>query len=766
MGGKKGRGVVRITPAFVVIVAGVLAACGSGPSELELDHQLDRLLDRTRQVAEEAAHFDHDQTLRDIGIDRANGTVYRLDEHLDQALHQSATDVLNGDEDLYSTIDLGAAAELAEGLVAYPVDLPIADASSLELQIVSPFGGHLEVELQGDRPGEAVTIELRTVGDGISHAYRLELGDTVASWTSDRIVGMRVRNPKLHDVGPVEIQSARFLPSSAAFADRPFGVTHRRESGETRKSIFQWSPSILRFTFQTEGSFAAELDLGASVLLADGEVQVQVVLQTDEGSRPLLSATLDRGNGWTDWRLPLAVLDGENVTIELRVASDQPNVVFWSNPAVVIPRERQFNVIVVLEDALRADHLSCYGYHRPTTPIKDAFANRGVRFANCYAQATKTRFSCPSFMTSLYPTATGVEGIWHRHPSLDEGYITLAEVLRRRGFVTVSMHQNPNAGSPAGLHQGFSYLFENIPGRADELYTDGPVQWIEEHRDRNFFLYLHLADPHEPYDPPEGYQKWFEEVESGAITGARGEPLDRHNPLWLQEARRALYDGEIRFNDRWFDVFLKRLEELALADDTLVIFMSDHGEHLGEHGRWSHNPPGYAQVLHTPLIMVYPRRLPSKLVVDDVVQNLDIMPTVLELAGVDDGPLLLQGDSLVPLMTNGAFKGWNRSLGYSEEALLKKSRHDPRPYGSVFFDRWHVLDSLYAPMELYDRTADPTESRRIRPARWLRNRVPTFLSDMQRAELEIWQGVTGGRDNVVVLDAETVSMLKALGYLK
>jgi arylsulfatase A-like enzyme len=322
------------------------------------------------------------------------------------------------------------------------------------------------------------------------------------------------------------------------------------------------------------------------------------------------------------------------------------------------------------------------------------------------------------------------------------------------------MHQNPNAGSPAGLHQGFSYLFENIPGRADELYTGDPVRWIEEHRDRNFFLYLHLADPHEPYDPPDGFRQWFEGLDAGA------QALDRRDPRWLQEARRALYDGEIRFNDRWFEVFLDRLDELALADDTLVIFMSDHGEHLGEHGRWSHNPPGYAQVLHTPLIMVYPRGLPSGLVIDTAVQNLDIMPTILELAGVDGGALLLQGDSLVPLMTGGTPTGWDRDLAYSEEALLKKSRHDPRPYGSVFFDRWHVLDSLYAPLKLFDRVADPAETQPIRPNRWLRTRIPGFLSDMQERELEIWQRVTGGRENVVVLDPQTVAELQALGYLE
>jgi arylsulfatase A-like enzyme len=452
--------------------------------------------------------------------------------------------------------------------------------------------------------------------------------------------------------------------------------------------------------------------------------------------------------------------------IELRVTANQPNVVFWSNPAVVVPPERRMNVIMVLEDALRADHLSCYGYHRVTTPVKDALARRGARFARCYAQATKTRFSCPSFMTSLCPTATGVEGIWHPHPSLHEDYITLAEVLRRSGFVTASIHQNPNAGSPAGLDQGFSYLFENVPGRAEDLYTGAAGRWIEEHRDRNFMLYLHLADPHEPYDPPEGFRTWFDELEAGSGDEVGETPLDRQDPRWMEAARRALYDGEVNANDNWFEVFLERLEELGITDDTLVVFMSDHGEHLGEHGLWSHNPPSFVQVLHTPLIMVYPRRIVGDLVVNEVVQNLDIMPTILEFAGVDSSGLLMQGDSLLPLMIEGSPGGWNRKLGYAEEALLKKSREDSRPYGTVFFDRWHLLDSLYAPKNLFDLDVDPTENNPLRMTRRLRSKIQAFLRDMQLAELEVWRGITRGEDSTIELDPGTIDELKALGYLE
>jgi arylsulfatase A-like enzyme len=750
---------------FLVLVL-FATACGGGPPERELDQELDRLLQRTQDLAVRAARFDHDQVLREIGVDSANGTLYRFDEHLEEANSELIAEEWPNFRPVLATLDVGGDRRQSEEILAYPVDLRTRDISALELQVMSPFLGRLEVELQGAFLGEAVTIEFPTVGDGGVHTYRLELVDTFASWTSERLVGLRFRTPKHLGTESISIRAAHFLSLSAAFADAAYGVVHRRHGGETRRSVFQWSSSAVRFPVEIERPVEAEIEIGASVLLAGTPVEVVVALDNGGRTRVLLSTILEAGDGWADWRLPLGELgSGENI-IEFRVTADEPNVVFWSNPAVVSRPEQRFNVIMVLEDALRADHLSCYGYDRPTTPVKDAFADRGVRFASCYAQATKTRFSCPSFMTSLYPTATGVEGIWNLHGSLDENYVTLAEVLRRRGFVTASIHQNPNAGSPAGLHQGFSYLFENVPGRAEKLYTDLPVRWIEERSDRNFLLYLHLADPHEPYHPPEGFRTWFDELSAEVEGGELADRLDRRDPRWMQEARRALYDGEVKFNDHWFAAFLKRLDNLGLTDDTLIVFMSDHGEHLGEHGRWSHNPPGYVQVLHTPLIMVYPRRIQQGLVIDETVQNLDIMPTIFDFAGVDGGALLMQGDSLLPLMTERVPNGWSRNLGYSEEALLKKTRQDPRPYGSVFFGRWHLLDSVHAPMKLFDLELDPAETNRLRSRHWLRARIPTFLSDMQQAELEIWRRVTGERQSAVILDHETISVLKALGYLE
>jgi arylsulfatase A-like enzyme len=760
-----GRRTLTVSNALMVGVVMLSFACGGGPPEGELDRELDRLLQRTRHLAARARDFDHDRVLLDIGSDPANGTLYRLDEHLKEASREQIGGSTAEAQSVLAVPDLELDRTEPGGIVVCPVDLRIRDVGSLELQIVSSQGDRVEIELQSELTGEVVKIGLDVVGDGALHTYRLELAETLATWTGNRLVSLRLRIPDSTEAEMFEIRSASFQSQTAAYADATHGVVSHRLGGETRRSIFQWSSSALRFPVEIEHPIEVELEVGVAALLMEAPVRVGVTLIDEGNSRHLLSTVVDGGDGWTDRRLPLGLLRSGRHVIELRVAAETPNVVFWSNPAVVFHPERRFNVIMVLEDALRADHLSCYGYDRQTTPVKDVFARRGVRFARCYAQATKTRFSCPSFMTSLYPTATGVEGIWHPHPSLHENYVTLAEVLRRRGFVTASFHQNPNAGSPAGLDQGFSYLYERVGGRAESLYAGAPTRWIEAHRHRNFMLYIHVADPHEPYDPPADFRNFFRDFEATAVAPS-GAHLDRRDPQWMQGARRALYDGEIRHNDHWFASFLESLEKLGLSDDTLIVFMADHGERLGEHGLWSHNPPSYVQVLHTPLIMVYPQRIPGGIVVDEIVQNLDIMPTILELAGVDGGALLMQGDSLLSLMVEDGTDSWNRNIGYAEEALLKKSREDPRPWGSVFFDRWHLLDSLHAPGKLFDLARDPAENRPLRPTRHVRQRTEAFLRAMQVAELEIWRGVTRGEDSAVTLDPETLGELKMLGYLK
>ena len=225
--------------------------------------------------------------------------------------------------------------------------------------------------------------------------------------------------------------------------------------------------------------------------------------------------------------------------------------------------------------------------------------------------------------------------------------------------------QNGNAGVHAGLHQGFDSIEDpRILGpRANEVFRRRVDRWLERWSGRNAFLYLHLIDPHGPYDPPPPYDRWFRAAPAVDDYVAELREID---PPWIERptaaGRRNLYDGEVLYNDDQFGELLELLSARGILEDTLFILLADHGEKLGEDGAWGHQPPGFVEGIHVPLFMVKAGTItPGRRIVEPV-QLIDVMPTVLDLAGIDTSELVLQGDSLVPLLRgelapNGAI-GW------------------------------------------------------------------------------------------------------------
>jgi arylsulfatase len=466
------------------------------------------------------------------------------------------------------------------------------------------------------------------------------------------------------------------------------------------------------------------------------------------------------------------------------VSGSASNVALWSNPVVQARPTKRFNVVFLLEDALRADYLSAYGFGLDTSPNKNALMReRGIQFDWAISQAPKTRPSVPSLMTSLYPTATGV---WHFTDMLSEQYLTLAEIMRRQGFVTASFIQNGNAGPYAGLHQGFSQLLdENVMGSATENVLGGRVlSWLERNRDQNFFLYIHAIDPHGPYAPSAPFDNWYKEAEGQGTPVKRGQ-LD---PDWVKkptvEGRQRRYAGEIRHNDALLPQLLRKMDSLGLSDDTLLVLLSDHGEYMGEHGRSGHDSPGRAPVIRVPLMMSYPKQFTTPKRLDAVVQLVDVMPTILELAGVDRSGLLLQGDSLVDLIAGNRPGFWRDRVAVSEEPdIMLKQR--PCTCASLFFRDWHVISSVVlwpgrtagflpqyqAPVKtlVYAFRDDPGEVQAVRsflPDLYVRWAAYDVLSELQGANMTTWRKLTGGEGVDLRLDPATLEHLHGLGYVQ
>ncbi|MEN8160677.1 MAG: sulfatase [Myxococcota bacterium] len=578
-----------------------------------------------------------------------------------------------------------------------------------------------------------------------------------------------------------EAERLPFLGAAQRYADPPIGTAYDTLDGQLRQLLYMVTPRAVSYRVALPaGPASLTLQTGLGVRREGPPVDFTVTASVDGAERRLLQETIARAGSWHDVRVDLTALRGRDVRLRFETRSEAPNVAFWSNPVLYGPSARRFNVLILLEDTLRADHLSAYGHTRPTSPEKDALAREGVLFERAFSQATKTRPSCPALMTSLYPSATGV---WTHPEALHDRYLTLAEILRSQGFATASFIQNGQAGRVAGLHQGFdSLIFE--PDERANLYRDGVRRWITRHADRNFFLYVHLVDPHSPYDPPPGYRAWHEEA--GASEPVKRRP--HFEPSWVEHAtvanRHARYDGEIAYNDRHFGELVRWLGARGLLDDTLIVFLSDHGEHLGEHGGlWEHQPPGYRQVTHVPLLMRYPKALPQGIRVSGPVQLIDVMPTVLELAGVDAAPLLMQGDSLVSL-AEGRERGlWESRVTISEEVTGKTQRND-RPWASVFFRDWHMINSKsfvprrveevlssrldFLHLRTFDHVRDPEENRfwngfYLDP--FFKRRVDRLVRELQATNAGVRQALASGAAPVEA-DPAVLEQLRELGYIE
>ena len=310
------------------------------------------------------------------------------------------------------------------------------------------------------------------------------------------------------------------------------------------------------------------------------------------------------------------------------------------------------NVMLISFDTLRADHLRCYGYERSTSSFLDQLAAEGILFERCYSQSVSTLPSHMSLMTSLYPNSHKVNMHCAR---LAEEKITAAEIFRENGYETVGIYTNPFLQGSFGFKQGFD-LYEGV---VDEFRTQGfeatklLTQWAEKRTsDKPFFLFLHYNDAHAPYSPPEGFVRHFDPDYEGDANGAV-ETLEKYedeevDPRDLAHVQ-SLYDDEIRYADAELAKSAACMESHGLLENTIIAFISDHGEEFKEHGRTKHPNVLYNELIHVPLIIKFPTQMGIKpRRYKGMVKSLDVLPTLLDAAGISPGGNIHQGKSLLP----------------------------------------------------------------------------------------------------------------------
>ena len=383
------------------------------------------------------------------------------------------------------------------------------------------------------------------------------------------------------------------------------------------------------------------------------------------------------------------------------------------------------NIVLIGIDSLRADHMSCYGYHRQTTPFIDRFAEGGTLFEQTYSAHIPTTSAYTSMFTGLDCFGTQVVALRHKG-GLRPDVKTMAEIMRDEGYNTTCVGFT---GNPAS--RGFDTYLDYAQwgswdeGRCEKAQLLNDVALPELDRlvadDKPFFLFLRHMDPHAPYLPPTPFERIFYHGDECDPSNKSMEPVLAFKPFrdflasWMPPAISdkdyviAQYDGAIAYMDACIQSIFTALEAHGIMDETIIVVNGDHGETLYDHECWFDHHGIYDTVLYVPLIIRYPGQIPAGKRVKGFNQHKDLLPTLMELAGIETG-IAYNGRSLLPLI-NGEVASYDSEFYITECTWMRK--HGWRT------PHWKLIVALepdfhFKPeIELYNLVDDPEENNNV-----------------------------------------------------
>lgn len=542
-----------------------------------------------------------------------------------------------------------------------------------------------------------------------------------------------------------------------------------------RETIVSRAPERVALDLTLPTNPWLELAVGT---VEDHPVTFNVAIDAGAGDTPLWRRTVTLPRRWETQRIELAEYAGQQVTLALSLEGDEDGLVgFWGTPVVrnsgarVPPVDDARSearaaladggsttpqgVIVFLGDTLRSDHLDAWGHDRKTAPTLTALAAEGVRFADAISPATWTKVAVPSLLSSVYPASHGIVGMADR---LSSSATTMAEAFRGAGYATFATSSVSFTGKLSNVHQGVEVLHERASinngslghssAKTARTYVDRFLTWLDDHHDVPFFAFIHVFDPHDPFEPyppydlmwasptgKEEHEARLEQVGESLGDDRRVGDGNRFGPERFpnrEELEAAgvdpdvyaahqldWYDGSIRGMDAEIARLMEGLEQRGVAGDTLLAFVSDHGEEFLDHGWGWHGNTVYGEAINVPLMLRWPGVLPAGVVVDATVESLSLMTTLLELSGIPV-PETAQGQSLLPMVVSPndptAF-GWVERPAFSERKRIASRReradYDVDQY-SVVLDGWKLVRNVDPPegmpeFELYDHADDPLD---------------------------------------------------------
>jgi arylsulfatase A-like enzyme len=386
------------------------------------------------------------------------------------------------------------------------------------------------------------------------------------------------------------------------------------------------------------------------------------------------------------------------------------------------------NVLLIVLDTVRARSLSLYGYDRPTTPQLERFSKKGVVFERAHATAPWTLPSHASMFTGRFPYELGLSASFEK--PLDSTYPTLAELFKERGYVTSGFSANLGYCSyESGLSRGFIH-FEDYPVSLKQIISSSSLyraitnsnnlvrevgatrhrrgaaeingsflRWLSSKDERPFFAFLNYFDAHLPYLPPKPFDTKF---------GPQKTELDA-------------YESCIAYIDHQVGLLLDELEKRDLFENTLIIITSDHGEQFGEHNLFGHGNSLYLPLLHVPLLVSFPDRVPAGKSVKEAVTLRDIPATVVDLLKLED---------VAQFPGNSLARHWDGTDG-SGGAVADAPLSEERRMKSLIVDRYHYIVNKQGREELYDIEKDPFEEQNLADSEEGRRACERFRTSLE-----------------------------------
>lgn len=402
--------------------------------------------------------------------------------------------------------------------------------------------------------------------------------------------------------------------------------------------------------------------------------------------------------------------------------------------AAPLPRT---NVVLITIDTLRADRVGAYGYAKARTPNLDGLAASGVRFERAFSPVPITLPSHSCMLTGTYPMRNGMHDFSAN--ALDPAQPTLATVLKAQGYATGAVVGAAVLDRRFGLNNGFDFYYDNFDfnrmletnldamERPGNLVMDQALAWLRKNSSRRFFLWVHLYDPHHPYNPPAPYNTQLADP----------------------------YDGEIAFADAQVGRLLRYLKLGGLLPNTIIVLAGDHGEGLGEHAEKTHGFFIYNSTLQVPLLMKLPAgAVAGKKLVSDAVSLVDVMPTILETLRIPL-PSQVQGRSLLPLLKG---KDEVEASPLYAESYLPRLHFNWSELRGIQSGNYRLIDGPKP--ELYDLSRDPGEMQN------LYQQKPAVAEELRAHLGGVIQKYSAGGESAqqTSLDPAMAERLQALGY--